>query len=870
LEAPLKLFVAHLKSLIRKENPLTAPSHSNCIQPLLKSASLLILALVFLPIQPLLHAQGAGYWHTNGSQIVDANGDIVRIAGINWYGFETTDEVAHGLASQDYHEILNTIKAEGYNTIRLPFSNQMAESPIIPSDIATSNATGAINTDLAGLNSLQIMDKIITAAGADGLKVILDNHRSEAGNSNEWNGLWYTSAYPESNWIADWQTLVTRYSSFKDGNGNPIVIGVDVRNEPYTMVGGSPSGSCWTGDTTTGGCPTTNTTNNWPAAATRAATAILAINPNLLIFVEGVDCYSGSCDWQGGNLSGAGQYPVTLPVANRLVYSAHDYGPDLYGQPWFNGSTTSASLQAVWTKNWAYLSLDGTAPVWVGEFGTTNVSTDIENSAAGSQGQWFSSLVGFLENQPGINWTYWALNGEDSFALLDSDYDAAPASALKQQELASIQFPLTGLSANSPACAAAPVTPASLAAKSASVSSITLTWGAVAAPANCSVSYTVYRATTKGFTPSSANQVAASLTAASYADSGLAASTPYYYAVEAVDAHGSSAASAQATATTAAIPVCGASPARPGGFAASSTSDSSINLAWTAVAAPANCSVSYTVYRSTTKGFTPSSASQVAASLTAASYADNGLAASTPYYYAVEAVDAHGSSAPSAQATATTKAIPVCGASPAKPSGLAASSTSDSSINLSWTAVAAPANCSVSYSVYRATSKGFTPAASNQVASGLTSAAYASTGLTASSTYYYAVEAVDAHGSSAASAQASATTPAAPKQTSACHVVYTVTGSWGTGFQAGIVIENTGTTSWSSWTLAWAFPNNQSITDFWVGAETQSGETVTVSNESYNGTVAAGGSVQGLGFIASYSGTNSVPASFSVNGVACK
>jgi len=38
----------------------------------------------------------------------------------------------------------------------------------------------------------------------------------------------------------------------------------------------------------------------------------------------------------------------------------------------------------------------------------------------------------------------WAANGEDSFALLDGNYDATPASALKQSILAAMQFPLGG------------------------------------------------------------------------------------------------------------------------------------------------------------------------------------------------------------------------------------------------------------------------------------------------------------------------------------------------------------------------------------------------------------------------------------------
>ena len=61
--------------------------------------------------------------------------------------------------------------------------------------ISYNSGTGPINTDLKGLNSLQILDKIVAAAGQLGLHIILDNHRSEAGNSAEANGLWqFTSS----------------------------------------------------------------------------------------------------------------------------------------------------------------------------------------------------------------------------------------------------------------------------------------------------------------------------------------------------------------------------------------------------------------------------------------------------------------------------------------------------------------------------------------------------------------------------------------------------------------------------------------------------------------------------------------------------
>src|SRR5580693_5280159 len=87
-------------------------------------------------------AQGAGYWTTSGAQIYDSNNQPVRIAGINWYGFETTAAVAHGLTTQDYKTILQTIKTLGYNTVRIPLSNQMVETPGTNLSINYSNSSG--------------------------------------------------------------------------------------------------------------------------------------------------------------------------------------------------------------------------------------------------------------------------------------------------------------------------------------------------------------------------------------------------------------------------------------------------------------------------------------------------------------------------------------------------------------------------------------------------------------------------------------------------------------------------------------------------------------------------------------------------------
>ena len=384
------------------------------------------------PVEAAIRAPDTGYWHTQGNQILDRQNHPVRIQGINWYGFETVREVPGGLTEQDYRIILQAVRANGFNSVRIPLSNQMVETPSIPTAISFRNARGPINTDLRGLNSLQILDRIVEYAGELGLKVILDNHRSEDGDSGESNGLWYTAQYPESHWIADWQMLAQRYA------GNSTVIGLDLRNEPHNA---SSTGSCWDcgGD------------RDWHLAAERAGNAVLRVNPRLLIFVEGVDTYDNDSTWWGGNLEGVRRSPVQLEVPGQLVYSAHSYGPNEYRQKWFNPQTTAASIEAVETRHWAYISLEGIAPVWLGEFGTTNRTEDLGGIAPGSEGQWFQTLVGLLARNPQLSWTSWALNGEDPNGLLDARYNPAPANPLKMQMLARIESLALPAAAENPA-----------------------------------------------------------------------------------------------------------------------------------------------------------------------------------------------------------------------------------------------------------------------------------------------------------------------------------------------------------------------------------------------------------------------------------
>ena len=177
--------------------------------------------------------------------------------------------------------------------------------------------------------------------------------------------------------------------------------------------------------------------------------------------------------------------------------------------------------------------------------------------------------------------------------------------------------------------------------------------------------------------------------------------------------------------------------------------------------------------------------------LTTPSFSNTGLTASTAYFFRVQAVDAAGSSAFSAQATATTQGAANCTSVPSAPSGVTGTATSSTQINLSWTAVTPPANCSVTYSVFRSTTSGFTPGTGNQVATGLTSPSFSNTGLTASTTYFFRVQAVDAAGASSSSAQASATTQAGGGGTGGLTVTPVVASSSGYFNEEDVKFANT-------------------------------------------------------------------------------
>jgi endoglucanase len=350
---------------------------------------------------------------TEGRWIVDSAGERFKLAGVNWYGAEEEEFVPAGLDKRPVGDIARLIRDLGFNSVRLPWSDELvARDPVVADGVVAANPA------LRGKHALDVLDAVIDALAAEGLVVILDNHVSRAcwvRSPKDCEGLWWTEDMSEDRWIADWKTMALRYAA------QPAVVAADLRNEPHAIE--RPDGTklvpVWGG-----GDPKLD----WHAAAKRCGDALLGVNENLLVVVEGLE--------YGSDLRGPWTLPLELAKSHRLVWSVHDYA-------WFHGKDVGYErLADELGRRWGYLLVEGkpyTAPVWVGEFGTKHDRPGSVYADTG-EGAWFHAFRRYLYAGD-IDWAVWALNGtqarakgreqgaEETYGVLDAKWERA---ALRQ------------------------------------------------------------------------------------------------------------------------------------------------------------------------------------------------------------------------------------------------------------------------------------------------------------------------------------------------------------------------------------------------------------------------------------------------------
>jgi endoglucanase len=253
-----------------------------------------------------------------------------------------------------------------FNAIRLPIAAElvMKLDSVHPTGIDFSK-----NPTLVNMTSGQILDTFVKTCRDNGILILLDMHLHKSQGPIE--NLWYTNDFNESMWINAWKILVTRYKSFDN------VFACDLKNEPHgnaTWYVGNPK-------------------TDWAKAAERIANEIHKINHKLLIFVEGIEIPSkpkyGS--FWGGNLSDVNTYKISLKIPNKLVYSPHVYGPDVFMQQYFKDPHFPNNMPDIWQQQFGFIKKNGIGCLLVTEWGGRLKPGSLDETWQNAFGNWLKA-----------------------------------------------------------------------------------------------------------------------------------------------------------------------------------------------------------------------------------------------------------------------------------------------------------------------------------------------------------------------------------------------------------------------------------------------------------------------------------------------
>jgi aryl-phospho-beta-D-glucosidase BglC (GH1 family) len=415
-------------------------------------------------------------FRVNSQGKITKDGQVFSVRCGSWFGLEGRHEPtgeapmelyigntfwANGGAGtgRTIQQTMDEITAMGINIVRLPVAPQTLD----PDDPMGKAPYLKNHPSVQVPNSRQALEEFIVLADQNGIEVLLDIHscsnyvgwragrldarppyvdadrdnyvftREDCSCSATGNpgGVTRIQAYDVNLWLDDLRTL----AGLGEQLGVDNIIGIDIFNEPWDYT--------W---------------EEWKALVELAYEAINEVNPNTLIFVEGISSSAGNQDGSPGtivivphgdefsnpnwgeNLFEAGANPPNVPK-ERLVFSPHTYGPSVFvqrmfmdpSQPECEGLEGDAAgdagcnividpplLRQGWEEHFGYLKDQGYAVV-VGEFGG---NLDWPGGAAslrdrarwdhitpGVDAEWQVAFVDYMADR-GIEGCYWSINPE--------------------------------------------------------------------------------------------------------------------------------------------------------------------------------------------------------------------------------------------------------------------------------------------------------------------------------------------------------------------------------------------------------------------------------------------------------------------------
>jgi aryl-phospho-beta-D-glucosidase BglC (GH1 family) len=358
------------------------------------------------PITP-----AAGYY-AQGGKIYDPSGQEIQVRGVSHFGFNALILQPQYLWAMGWKEQIAQIKSLGFNAIRVPYvpDTLYNTTPVNQLSYVDPNR----NPELIGKTPLQVLDLWMAEADRQGMYILLDFHSVTkhrlyptwfVSNPADFNLVYNNQAYTKENWIRDLVFVAKRYAHLTH------FFGIDIYNEPNGTVRWSA-----------GDPHVTNPIYYWKAAAESASAAVLAANPKLLIFVQGINGnYDGienssiPTNW-GENFQPQAYQPLNIPY-DKLVLSPHTYGPDVSVKSSFSDPTFPANLPAHWDTLFGQFFQKH--PVVVGEWGG--------KYGQGTGGQqditWQNAFVDYLLSKGVRNSFYWCYtpNSSDTGGILDDN-----------------------------------------------------------------------------------------------------------------------------------------------------------------------------------------------------------------------------------------------------------------------------------------------------------------------------------------------------------------------------------------------------------------------------------------------------------------
>jgi aryl-phospho-beta-D-glucosidase BglC (GH1 family) len=364
-------------------------------------------ALPVTPAVPTPTFPSAMGYTVRAGKIYDGAGQRVQIRGVSHHGFngDILRPTLLWVQGQDWIAQLRKMKQLGFNAIRVPFvPNTLYDKRTLGSWSYMVPGTG--NDLIRQMTPLQALDAWMAEAGKD-FYILLDFHSiSSTAQYGQWftddargvGMVWNKTAYTKDDWIRDLVFVAKRYKSIAK------LIGIDLYNEPNGKVRWSA-----------GDGNMTDPAYYWKPAVEEAAKAVLAANPNLLVFVQGVDCTfdargtSGIPTNWGEDIQAQAYDPLQIR-ADKLVFTPHTYGPSVFDKESFKASDFPRNLPAQWDTLF-------------GQFAKTNAVVPGEwgGKYEGSDKVWQDAFVDYLISRDMRDSFYWTwANSGDTGAVIDN------------------------------------------------------------------------------------------------------------------------------------------------------------------------------------------------------------------------------------------------------------------------------------------------------------------------------------------------------------------------------------------------------------------------------------------------------------------